>query len=137
MNPDMIAVAISIAIALIMFILYIIANQRERGQRPHWAAEVYLYYNALADAAPPDIAKLTAAFNATTPTTAQIEAYLAAGGEAYGYGTGGRTTMDVPAGAVPTAGAVSTAGAVLYGAKPRRGTSGVLPFNGMNWFQPP
>lgn len=43
MGPDAIAITIMIIFAIVMFILHRVAYVHERGQSPHWAAEVYFY----------------------------------------------------------------------------------------------
>jgi hypothetical protein len=149
MDSDALAVAIASIIALVLLILYAVATLRERGQNPHWSAEVYLYYDPATPA--PDVAKLAAAYNAKVATTQQVEVYLVAGGSAHGYGyADGGAAGRVVVGAVPTglglggltaaawpcASPPSPVGAWLYGAKPRRGTRAVVPFSCAHWFQP-
>ena len=115
MGPDAIAITIMIIFAIVMFILPSVANVRERGQSPHWAAEVY-FYNGGADVA----AAAGPGPHAVVATPAQVEVYLA---EA--YGRGGATLSPR-----------FDRGVWLYGAKPRRGTFGVYPFNSAHWFHP-
>lgn len=149
MDSDAIAVAVASIIALVLLILYAVANLRERGHNPHWSAEVYLCYDP--SVPEPDVAKNTATYNAKVATTQQVEVYLVAGGSAHGYGyADGGAAGRVVVGAVPTGlglGGLTTAawpgasppspvGVWLYGAKPRRGVRGVVPFNCAHWFQP-
>jgi len=117
MDSDAVAVVSASIIALVLLVLYAAATLRERGQNPHWSAEVYLYYNPAA--VPPEtsgdaadggagavekfIQGIAATYNAKIATTQQIEVYLVAGGGAHGYGyadggAGGRVVV----GAVPT-----------------------------------
>jgi len=145
MDSDAIAVIVASITAFILLILYIIVSLRERGQKPHWSSEVYLYYNPSVTS--PDIASITAAYNARVATAQQVEIYLVAGGSAHGYGYAGPSRNVI--GAVPTGlGGLTTAawpgdlppsgtvGVWLYGAKPGRGTHGIVPFSCAHWFQP-
>ena len=117
MGPDAIAITIMIIFAIVMFILHRVANVHERGQSPHWAAEVYFYNGGSLWV--PDVAA-AAGLHAVVATPAQVEVYLA---EA--YGRGGATLSPR-----------FDRGVWLYGAKPRRGTFGVYPFNSAHWFHP-
>jgi hypothetical protein len=147
-DPDATAVVVASLIALVLFILYSMATLRERGQNPHWSMEVYLYYNP---ATPnPDIAAVMTTYGAKVATIQQVEVYLVAGGGAHGYGyaDGGAKAGRVVVGAVPTGlGGLTVApwpdaapprpvGVWLYGAKPRQGARGVIPFSCAHWFQP-
>jgi hypothetical protein len=147
MDSDAIPVAVASIIALVLLILYAVAKLRERGRDPHWSAEVYLCYDP--SIPEPDVAKITVTYNAKVATTQQVEVYLVAGGSAHGYGYAvGGAAARVVVGAVPTGlGGLTTAawpgatppspvGVWLYGAKPSRGTRGVVPFNCAHWFQP-
>ena len=157
MDSDAMSVVVATIIALILVVLYIIARWRERGDNPHWSAEVYLYYNPLDP--PLDIPGVVASFNAKVATPQQVEVYLAAGGDAngYGYTDGGASTAIgtlMSADTCPIVGAIPTGiggltitawpgsvppspvGIWLYGAKPRRGQRGITSFNCTSWFQP-
>jgi hypothetical protein len=118
MDSDAVAVISASIIALVLLVLYVAAILRERGQNPHWSAEVYLYYNPAA--MPPEVSgdatdggatgavekfiqSIAATYNAKIASIQQIEVYLVAGGGAHGYGyadggAGGRVVV----GAVPT-----------------------------------
>jgi hypothetical protein len=117
MDSDAVAVISASIIALVLLVLYVAATLRERGQNPHWSAEVYLYYNPAA--MPPEVSgdatdgatgavekfiqSIAATYNAKIASIQQIEVYLVAGGGAHGYGyadggAGGRVVV----GAVPT-----------------------------------
>jgi hypothetical protein len=128
-DPDATAVVVASLIALVLFILYSMATLRERGQNPHWSMEVYLYYNP---ATPnPDIAAVMTTYGAKVATIQQVEVYLVAGGGAHGYGYAGLTVAPWPDAAPPR-----PVGVWLYGAKPRQGARGVIPFSCAHWFQP-
>ena len=110
MDSGAVAVVVASIIALVLLTLYATATLRERGQNPHWSAEVYLYYNPTAEAQASGagaveqfIQAAAAAYSAKLATTQQIEVYLVAGGSAHGYGyADGGADGRVVVGAVPT-----------------------------------
>lgn len=123
MGSDAIVITIMIIFAIVMLILHSVANVRERGQSPHWAAEVYFYDGGslpLQNQEGPPYVAAGPGPHAVVATPAQVEVYLA---EA--YGRGGATLSPR-----------FDRGVWLYGAKPRRGTVGVYPFNNAHWFHP-
>lgn len=143
------AIIIALLVAAVLLVAYFLAKARERGQAPHWSQEVYLYFYP--GEPEPDIAELTSSLGASLATPAQVETYYAAGGSAHGYGYTAATGATRIMGAIPTGLGLGwltvspwpgerppkPVGAWLYGAKPRRGTRGVTPFNCVYWFHPP
>jgi hypothetical protein len=143
------AIILALLAAAALLVAYLVAKKQERGQRPHWSREVYLYFNPGAPA--PDIAGLTASLGASLAAPAQVETYYAAGGSAHGYGYTAASGSSRIVGAIPTGLGLgwltaspwpgerppTPVGVWLYGAKPRRGTRGVTPFNCVYWFHPP
>ena len=143
MGFDIITVAVT-GIAALLLVIYAVVRGRERGQVPHWPVEVYLYHNLANPTEEP--AASAANFKAKVATAEDVVAYFAAGGSAHGYGAvaeggdavgaphygaGGLAVMPWPCAALPPV------GVWLRGAKPRRGTPGVLPFSCVHWFHPP
>ncbi len=143
MDVEGLGIIFCVLVAAALLIIYFVASYRERGQTPHYSQEVYLYYDPSVPT--PDPASTAAAYQAVLATSAQIAIYAAAGGGAHGYGAtaAGAFIGLTPTGigglaatAFPASGAPAVYGVWLYGAKPKRGSRGIVPFSCAHWFHP-
>jgi len=146
MDPVTFGVALALAAAVLLLVMYFVASARERGRDPQYLREVYLYYDPSPTKHDPQA--VAAAFGAVLATTAQVAMYAAAGGGARGGGAvddgrpvrltpgagGGPRHTELFATEVPLL--VPVHGIWLYGPKPRRGAPNVQPFNCSAWFHP-
>jgi hypothetical protein len=102
------ASVLAVVIALVLLVAYFEKKQRERGQDPLYAEEVYYYRGGSWRAA-------AARFRATLASPAQVKIYRASGGASPGKD--------------------ARCGVWLYGPKPARETPGVTSFARGVWFQ--
>lgn len=139
MDTVCVAVSAAFVLAVLLAVVYCVASRRERGQDPHYAEEVYLYYDPATPA--PNAQAVARALGATVATRSQVGVYAASGGAAHGYGVAGAGARVSYLGLTPAAGGLAATqfpgpappavhGVWLYGPKPCRGTPYIEPFSG-------
>lgn len=102
MEKDIVVVITCLVISIILFIMYLIAKNKEIGTKPVYAEEVFHLKNTNNG---------DKKYIGLTPTVQQKREYLNSGGMNY------------------------NGGYWLYGAKPKKDSYGISPFNDRYWFE--